>query len=61
MMNRAMSKETWVEIEEVILKIKKRARKTGDIETVKDAERLDALLQGLGIETKMEDEAHANR
>jgi hypothetical protein len=55
MADRETSKVTWEEIIEIILKIKRRARKNNDIETVKDAERLDALMQGLGIDIKMED------
>jgi hypothetical protein len=55
MANREMSKETWAKINEIILKIKNRARKNGDIETIKDAERVDALMQSLGIEIWLED------
>ncbi len=55
MVDREMSKETWVEILDIVLRIKRRARKNNDIETVKDAERLGALMQGLGIEIRLED------
>ncbi len=54
MADRAPSKETWNEINETVLKIKRRARKDNDIEGIKDAERLDALLQGLGIDLMLE-------
>jgi hypothetical protein len=55
MVDREMSKETWVKLSEIILKIKKQARKNNDIETIKDAEMCDALLQDLGIEIQVED------
>jgi hypothetical protein len=55
MVDRETSKETWVELSETILKIKRRARKNKDTETVKDAERCDALLHDLGIEIMVED------
>ena len=55
MVDREMSRETWGELNEIILMIKRRARKNRDIETIKDAERCDALLQGLGIEQMVED------
>jgi hypothetical protein len=44
-----------VKLSEIILKIKKQARKNNDIETIKDAEMCDALLQDLGIEIQVED------
>jgi hypothetical protein len=52
---RSMSKETWVELNDTIVAIKRRARQNEDLETIRLAERRDVLLQGLGIEIKMED------
>ncbi len=55
MAGREMSKQSYAELGQTILRIKTRARKNNDVETIRDAERCDALLQSLGIEIGLED------
>jgi hypothetical protein len=48
------AERNWNDIQDSILQIKRRARTNHDVETVRDAERCDALLQSLGIDIAME-------
>jgi hypothetical protein len=55
MVNREMSAKTWKELDGILWKIWERAIKNKDSETIKDADRCNALIRQLSGEIEMED------
>ena len=52
--DRPMSSKTWQEIDNLAWRIEERALKASDWQTAKDADRINALLRNLAIETSLE-------